>query len=161
MTVQPNTTQFIPSVIRSHSIHGIYLFTGWWLSLNGRDLKYFCSMAKKGACHWDGTFLNLVLTRRPCSDKKWRGECSSVLHGTTPQIWNMNFEYFERSNNLLMAGGIFLCLNQVMLTWLRRHQGLVLEHCKNEHRHRYTKTKQIPGSLHLQWARGEEDSWSA
>ena len=87
MTVQPNTTQFIPSAFRSHSIHGFYLFTGWWF---------------------------------------------------------------------------FLCLNQVMLR-LRRHQGLVLDHCKNEHRHRYTKTKsaQIPGSLHLQWARGEEYSWSS
>ena len=38
-----------------------------------------------------------------------------------------------------MAGGLFP--NQVMLTSLRRHQGLVLDHCKNEHRHRYTNTK--------------------
>ena len=35
-------------------------------------------MAKQGGCHWDGTFLNLVLTRRPCSDNKWRGKCSAV-----------------------------------------------------------------------------------
>ena len=40
-----------------------------------------------------------------------------------------------------MAGGLFLFPNQVMLTSLRRHQGLVLDHCKNEHRHRYTNTK--------------------
>ena len=123
------------------------------------DLKYFCSMAKKGGCHWDGTFLNLVLTRRPCSDNKWREKCSSVLHGTTPFTYfeRWIFKNFERSNNLLMTGGIFLCLNQVML---RRH---VLDHCKNEHRHIYTKTKstQIPGSMHLQWARGEEYSWSS
>ena len=73
--------------------------------------------------------------------------------------WKLDLKYFC----LLMAGGIFLCLNQVMLTFLRRHQGLVLDHCKNEQRHRYTKTKsaQIPGSLHLQWARGEEYSWSS
>ena len=30
-----------------------------------------------------------------------------------------------------MAGGLFP--NQVMLASLRRHQGLVLDHCKNEH----------------------------
>ena len=75
--------------------------------------------------------------------------------------WNVNF---EQSNNLLMAGGLFLCLNQVMLSSsLSRHQGLVLAHCKNEYRHRYTKTKsiQVPGSLHMQWARGEECSWSS
>ena len=29
-------------------------------------------------------------------------------------------------------------LNHVML--LRRHQGLVLDHCKNEHRHKYRNT---------------------
>ena len=34
-------------------------------------------------------------------------------------------------------------LNQVML---RRHQGLVLDHCKNEYRHKCRNT-QIPGSL--------------
>ena len=28
-------------------------------------------------------------------------------------------------------------LHQVMLTRLRRHQGLVLDHCKNEHRNKY------------------------
>ena len=31
-------------------------------------------------------------------------------------------------------------LHQVMLTRLRRHQGLVLDHCKNEHRHKYRNT---------------------
>ena len=74
--------------------------------------------------------------------------------------WNVNF---EQSNNLLMALGLFLCLNQVMLTSLSRHQGLVLDHCKNEYRHRYTKTKsiQVPRSLHLKWVRGEEFSWSS
>ena len=64
----------------------------------------------------------------------------------------------------LMAGGLFLCLNQVMLSSsLSCHQGLVLYHCKNEYRHIYTKTKsiQVPGSLHMQWARGEECSWSS
>ena len=64
----------------------------------------------------------------------------------------------------LMAGGLFLCLNQVMLSSsLSCHQGLVLYHCKNEYRHIYTKTKsiQVPGSLHMQWARGEEFSWSS
>ena len=45
---------------------------------------------------------------------------------------------------LLMARGLFLCLNQVMLSsLLSRHQGLVLDHCKNEYRHqnkKYTST---------------------
>ena len=52
-----------------------------------------------------------------------------------------------------------LRLNQEMF-WPRRHQSLVLDHCKNEHRHKYEIT-QIPGSLHLRWARGEEDSGSS
>ena len=41
---------------------------------------------------------------------------------------------------------LVLRLYQVML---RRHQGMVLDHCMNEHRHNY-KNVQIPGSLHLQ-----------
>ena len=89
--------------------------------------------------------------------------CMNTIQYNTMWIckWNVNF---EQSNNLLMAGGLFLCLNQVMLSSsLSRHQGLVLDHCKNEYRHRYTKTKsiQVPGSLHMQWARGEECSWSS
>ena len=88
--------------------------------------------------------------------------CMNTIQYNTMWIckWNVNF---EQSNNLLMALGLSLCLNQVMLTSLSRHQGLVLDHCKNEHRHRYTnrKSTQVPGSLHLQWARGEWYSWSS
>ena len=92
----------------------------------------------------------------------WCMERLSKGHFTYFEIWIL--KYFERSNNLLMAGGLFLCLNQVMLSSsLSRHQGLVLDHCKNEYRHRYTKTKsiQVPRSLHLKWVRGEEFSWSS
>ena len=89
--------------------------------------------------------------------------CMNTIQYNTMWIckWNVNF---EQSNNLLMAGGLFLCLNQVMLSSsLSRHQGLVLDHCKNEYRHRYTKTKsiQVPRSLHLKWVRGEEFFWSS
>ena len=92
----------------------------------------------------------------------WCMERLSKGHFTYFEIWIL--KYFERSNNLLMAGGLFLCLNQVMLSSsLSRHQGLVLDHCKNEYRHRYTKTKsiQVPRSLHLKWVRGEEFFWSS
>ena len=65
--------------------------------------------------------------------------CMNTIQYNTMWIckWNVNF---EQSNNLLMALGLFLCLNQVMLTSLRRHQGLVLDHCKNEHRRKNTNT---------------------
>ena len=76
----------------------------------------------------------------------WCMERLSKGHFTYFEIWIL--KYFERSNNLLMAGGLFLCLNQVMLSSsLSRHQGLVLDHCKNEYRHRHQNKKYTSTSI--------------
>ena len=53
------------------------------------------------------------------------------------------FNILEEDKRTQTIFNLIFGLNQVML---RRHQGLVLDHCKNEHKHKYKNTK-IPGSL--------------
>ena len=63
------------------------------------------------------------------------------------EIFYLNLKMLEEEKpTQIIARILVFGLNQVMLARLGRHQGLVLAHCKNEHRRKYRKIK-IPGSL--------------
>ena len=57
------------------------------------------------------------------------------------EIFYLNLKMLEEEKPTQIIVRILVFgLHQVMLTRLRRHQGLVLDHCKNEHRHKYRNT---------------------
>ena len=66
------------------------------------------------------------------------------------------FNILEEDKRTQTIFNLIFGLNQVML---RRHQSLVLNGCKNQHRHKYRNTL-IPGSLQ-EWRGGEcsRSSW--
>ena len=106
MTVQHNSTQFLSNLKSFHTRH----FPFHWLSLNGPRVKtrfkavppyphynIFAQWPKREATETWRNIFKTILTRWPCSDNQWRGRCSSVIYGTTPQrtlylFRNMNFE---------------------------------------------------------------------
>ena len=76
---------------------------------------------------------------------------------TTPDVLSKFKNILEEDRHITQTiFKLVFSLNQVMF---RRHHGRVLDHCKNEHSHKYTNA-QRPGLP--EWAQeGEEFSWSS
>ena len=62
---------------------------------------------------------------------------STVISIVVPMFSFSIFGAVQRGVHGVVSEVLVFCLHQVML---RRHQGLVLDHCKNKHRHKYKNT---------------------
>ena len=139
------------TVLRQISIKNIF-FSKWVVATSASPGPGFCH------CHVVAASWTTTTTHTVVKYNIWNKKNSLwSLSINRPPYSLFSLSTFGTDVHVVICELLAFRLHQVML---RRHQGLVLDHCKNEHKYKYKNTK-IPGSLHLQWARGEEYSWSS